>query len=92
MGKDKLGVWNMGFPNCSVVKNLPAGNTGLIPDPGRSHIPLNNQARVPQLLSLWSRAQSRNSWAHVLQLQKPAHPRAQAPQQEKSPRKSTRRN
>ena len=30
-----------GFPNGSVVKNLPdnAGNMGSIPDPGRSHMP-----------------------------------------------------
>ena len=30
-----------GFPNSSVVKNLPdnAGNMGSIPDPGRSHMP-----------------------------------------------------
>ena len=29
-----------GFPGGSVVKNLPAnaGDTGLIPDPGRSHV------------------------------------------------------
>ena len=29
-----------GFPGGSVVKNSPAnsGNTGLIPDPGRSHM------------------------------------------------------
>ena len=33
-----------GFPSGSVVKNLPAnaGDTGLIPDPGRSHIPWSN--------------------------------------------------
>ena len=30
-----------GFPDGSVVKNLPsnAGNMGSIPDPGRSHMP-----------------------------------------------------
>ena len=30
----------MGFPGGSVIKNLPvnAGDTGLIPDPGRSHM------------------------------------------------------
>ena len=30
-----------GFPGGSVVKNLPAsaGDTGSIPDPGRSHMP-----------------------------------------------------
>ena len=37
-----------GFPGGSVVKNLPAsaGDTGLIPGPGRSHVPRSNQARV----------------------------------------------
>ena len=32
---------NEGFPGGSVVKNLPAnaGDTALIPDPGRSHMP-----------------------------------------------------
>ena len=39
------------FPGGSVVKNLPAnaGDTGLIPDPGRSHTPRSNKARPPQL-------------------------------------------
>ena len=33
-----------GFPGSSVVKNPPAnaGDTGLIPDPGRSHMPRHN--------------------------------------------------
>ena len=33
-----------GFPDSSVVKNLPAnaGDTGSIPDPGRSHMPWND--------------------------------------------------
>ena len=33
-----------------------AGDTGLISDPGRSHVLWSNQAHVPQLLSLCSRA------------------------------------
>ena len=41
-----------------MVENLPAnaGDTGLSPDLGRSHIPQSNWAREPQLLSLrvWS--------------------------------------
>ena len=47
-----------GFSDGSVVKNLPAtaGDTGLIPSPGRSHMLPSNQASVPQLLSLCSRA------------------------------------
>ena len=49
-----------GFPGSSVVKNPPAnaGDTGSIPDPGRSHVPWRNQARMPQLLRLCSRARS----------------------------------
>ena len=41
-----------------MVKNPPAnaGDTGLSPGPGRSHMPRSNKARVPQLLSLRSRA------------------------------------
>ena len=66
------------FPGGPVVKNLPAnaGDTGLILDLGRSHMLQSNQARLPQLLSLCSRARK-------LQLPKPKHPRACAQQQEK---------
>ena len=48
-----------GFPGGSVVKNPPdnAEDTGSICHPGRSHLPRSNQACVPQLLSLCSRAQ-----------------------------------
>ena len=40
------------FPGGPVVKNLPAdaGDTGLIPDPGRPHMLGNNQALAPQAL------------------------------------------
>ena len=46
------------FPGGAVVKNPPAnaGDTGPSPGPGRSHMPRNNEARAPQLLSLPSRA------------------------------------
>ena len=46
------------FPRGAVVENLPAnaGDTGLSPGPGRSHMPRSNYARVPQLLRLQSRA------------------------------------
>ena len=69
----------MGFLRGSVVKNLPANADvmGSIPGPGRSHMPRGNDAHAPQLLSLRSRGQGP-------QLLKPAHPRAYAPQQEKS--------
>ena len=67
-----------GFPGGSVVKNLPANarDMGAIPGLGRSHILWSNYAHVQQLLSL-------RSGARELQLLKPSHPRACAPQQEK---------
>ena len=47
-----------GFPGGAVVENLPAnaGDTGLSPGLGRSHMPRSNWAHEPQLLSLrvWS--------------------------------------
>ena len=41
----------LGFPGGSVDKNPPAseGDTGLIPGPGRSHMPQDHYGRVPQL-------------------------------------------
>ena len=41
-----------------MVKKPPAsgGDTGSIPGPGRFHTPWGKEARVPQLLSLCSRA------------------------------------
>ena len=47
-----------GFHGGSLVKGLPAsvGDTGLIPDLGRSHMPRSNWAHVLQLPSLCSRA------------------------------------
>ena len=70
-----------------MVKDQPsnAGDMGLSPGPGRSHMPQSNKARVPQLLSLRSRAhepQLLSLWATTTE----AHaPRARAPQQEKPP-------
>ena len=48
----------LGLPGGSVAENLPvsAGDTGLISGLGRFHMPCGNQAHVPQLLSLFSRA------------------------------------
>ena len=45
---------NQGFTGGAVVETLPAnaGDTGLSPGLGRSHIPQSNWAREPQLLSL----------------------------------------
>ena len=47
----------LAFPGGSVVKNPPSsvGDTGSIPDPGRSHLPQSNKPCAPQLLSLCSR-------------------------------------
>ena len=58
-----------------MVKNPPAkaGDTGLSPGPGRSHMPWSNEAREPQLLSPCATTTE----APV--------PRARAPQQEKPP-------
>ena len=63
------------FPSGTMVKNLPAnaGDTGLTPGLGRSHMPWSNEACAPQLLSLCSRAL-------VPQLLKPACSRACVPQ------------
>ena len=46
------------LPGGSVVKNLPvnAGDTGLIPGPGRPNMLQSNLACAPQLLSPCSRA------------------------------------
>ena len=56
------------FPGGPVVENLPAnaGDTGLIPSRGRSHKPWSNEARLPQLASLCSRA-------HVLKPESSPH-------------------
>ena len=62
-----------GFPGGTVVKNPPAnaGDTGLSPVLGRSHMSRSNQARAPQLLSLRSRACEPHYWARAPQLLKP---------------------
>ena len=77
--------WVGGFPGGTVVKNLPAnaGDTGLIPVPGRSHIPRINEARVPQLLSLGSRACEQQLLRLHAASTEACVPRAGALQQEK---------
>ena len=56
--ESKIKKWFWGFPGGAVVENLPAnaGDTGLSPGLGGSHMPRCNSAREPQLLSLrvWS--------------------------------------
>ena len=55
-----------GFPGGSVVKNLPAnaGDTGLIPDWGRSHLPQSNKAPEPQLRACALKPGSHNPRVH----------------------------
>ena len=62
-GKDERSIFKMGargFPGGTVVKNPPAnaGDMGSSPGPVRSHMPQSNEAHVPQLLSLRSRART----------------------------------
>ena len=75
------------FPGGAVVKNLPAiaGDTGLIPGPGRSHMPQSNSARAPQLPSLHSRAHDPQLLSPCATTIEARAPRARAPQQEKPP-------
>ena len=73
------------FPGGTVVKNPPAnaGDTGSIPGPRRSHMLWSNKARVPQLLSLCSRAcEPQLLSLHATSAEACAH-RAHALQQEK---------
>ena len=50
----KLKTIFLGFPGGAVVESLPAnaGDTGLSPGLGGSHMPQSNYAREPKLLSL----------------------------------------
>ena len=78
-----------------MVKNPPAnaGDTGSIPDPGRSHKPQGNWSQAPRLLSLCSRAQEPRlrspratiTDAHSQQQEKLLQSEARALQLEKSP-------
>ena len=74
-----------GFPGSAVVKNPPAneGDTGSSPGPGRSHMLQSNEARVPQLLSLHSRAREPQLLSPCATTTEARAPRAHAPQQEK---------
>ena len=59
---------HQGLPGGPMVKNPPAnaGDMGSIPGLGRSHMLRSNQARVPQLLSLYSRAHKLTTTEPVL--------------------------
>ena len=63
-----------------MINNPPAdaGDTGSVPDLGRSHMPHSQQACASQPLSLCS-------GTRTLQLLKPEHSRARAPKQEGKP-------
>ena len=78
-----------GSPGGSVVKTLPAnaGERGSVSDPGWPHMPWSNQASVPPLLSLYSRAQEP-------QLQKPTCRNYESPwdQEHILPNKRSHRN
>ena len=69
-----------GFPGGSGVKNPPAsaGDMGSIPGPGRSYMSQSNQAHVPQLLRLCSRAQVPELTSLCTELLTPMCPRARA--------------
>ena len=71
-----------------MVENPPAnaGDTGSSPGPGGSHMPQNNWARPPQLLSLRSGAREPQLLSPRATATEARAPRARAPQQEKPPR------
>ena len=68
-----------------MVKNpsANAGDMGSSPGPGRSHMPRNNKAHTPQLLSLHSRACEPQLLSLHATATEARMPRARAPQQEK---------
>ena len=84
----------MGFPGGAAVKNPPAnaGDTGLSPGPGRSHMLQSNWAREPQLLSLCSRARKPQLLSPHATTTEACMPTARAPQQEKPPQWEARRH
>ena len=90
--KWKYNAWAIisgrGFSARSVVKN--AGDTGLIPGPGRSHMPWSNEACVLQLWAFALEPRSCNYGAgrpraHALQQEKPPQWETRAPQPGSSP-------
>ena len=77
-----------GFPGGAVVENLPAnaGDTGLSPGLGRSHMPRSNWAHEPQLLSLrvWSLCSATREAATVRGLRTAMKSGPHSPQLEKA--------
>ena len=78
---------NQGFPGGAVVENpsANAGDTGSIPGPGGSRMPQSSWARVPQLLSLHSRACEPQLVSPRAAAAKAHAPGARAPQWERPP-------
>ena len=76
-----------GFPGGTLVGNPPAnaGDMGLGPGPGRSHMPRSNYVRVPQLQSLRSGAHEPQLLSLRATTTEARTPRARAPQQERPP-------
>ena len=64
---------------------LSMQDMGSSPGRGRSHMPRNNKARAPQLLSLRSRAREPQLLSPRAATTEACAPRARAPQQEKPP-------
>ena len=81
LSKESILVFEV-FPGGAVVKNPPAnaGDTGLSPGLGRSHMPRSNKARAPQLLSLRSRAHEPQLLSPHATATEARTPRAHAPQ------------
>ena len=73
-----LKTMSWGFPGGSVVKNPPgnAGDTGSIPDLGRSHKQWTTKPRHHNYRACALEPGSHSYWAYVLQVLKPSHPRA----------------
>ena len=76
-----------GFPSGAAVESPPAdaGDMGLSPGLGRSHMPRRNWAHAPQLLSLCSRACKPQLLSPRATTTEAHMPRAHALQQEKAP-------
>ena len=77
----------LGFPGGVVVRNPPAnaGDTSPSPGPGGSHMLQSDWARVPQVLSLHSRAHEPQLLSLRATTTEARAPRAHASQQEKPP-------
>ena len=77
------------FPGGAVVGSLPtnAGDAGLIPGVGGSHMPQSDWAHAPQLLSLRSKAGEPKLLSPHAATTEARAPRACALQQEKPPQR-----